>query len=202
MFIFLQANDVMRKQVALKENRRKVVLMCLVLFMLGQCFTVYLLFGTSPAPEIYASTSAPVRTSTHESMPGTVCTDKRAHAHIHKPMHSCLLANIHRHVHKCIDHRPGGVSQSCPPPPPVAGTLADVHFQTQHTSTHANTHYCRTRRVTARQDFAFSAFKQPRGDRSRCRKPRLPCLGGSSRLVSAAASSPGFHRAHLAGDLG
>ena len=96
--ICLQANDVMRKQVALKENRRKVVLVCLVLFMLGQCFTVYLLFGASPAPEPYASTSAPVRTSTRESMPGAVCTDQRAHAHIHTHLHSCLLVNIHTHT--------------------------------------------------------------------------------------------------------
>lgn len=66
--------------------------------MLGQCFTVYLLFGASPAPEPYASTSAPVRTSTRESMPGAVCTDQRAHAHIHTHLHSCLLVNIHAHT--------------------------------------------------------------------------------------------------------
>ena len=86
----------MRKQVALKENRRKVVLVCLVLFMLGQCFTVYLLFGSSPVPEPYASTSAPVRKARVN-----LCPERYAptSARMHTYTHTCTLACLSTYTH-------------------------------------------------------------------------------------------------------
>ena len=89
----------MRKQVALKENRRKVVLVCLVLFMLGQCFTVYLLFGASPC-----LSPLPVRVHLCAQARVNLCPERyaptiaRMHTHTHTHLHSCLLVNIHAHT--------------------------------------------------------------------------------------------------------
>lgn len=92
----LQANDVMRKQVALKENRRKVVLVCLVLFMLGQCFTVYLLFGASPC-----LSPMPVRVHLCTQARVNLCPERYAPtiARMHTYTRTCTLACLSTYTH-------------------------------------------------------------------------------------------------------